>query len=154
VIAGRHEVILDLGKNARPIVPDTRRLPVHDLPRPHHLAAERLADGLVAEADAEDRHAAGETRDGSERDARLVRRARPGREDDVGRRQLLDPFHRQLVVAEHAHFGTELFEVLHKVEGKRIVVVDHQHHGTTYLVDSTQLVLRGAPMGPARPKTD
>ena len=30
-----------------------------------------------------------------------------------------------LVVAEHAHVGTELAEVLHQVEGEAVVVVDH-----------------------------
>src|SRR5688500_11473331 len=132
---------------------NTRSLAMHHLPRPHHLAAERLADGLVAEAHAEDRHAPGETLDGLKRDAGLVRRAWPRGQNHVRWRQLFDLFHRQLVVAEHAHFGAELSEVLHQVESKRIVVVDHQHHDTTYPVDCTQLVLRGAPMGPARPKT-
>ena len=128
VIAGGDELIFDAGENPRAIMADARSLAVHHLLRAHHLAAERLADGLVAEAHAEDRNAPGQALDGLQRDPRLVRRARAGRQDQVGGRHGFDAFHRQFVIAHHAHFGTELAEVLHQVEGKRIVVVDHQNH--------------------------
>ena len=49
--------------------------------RAHDLAAERRADRLVPEADAEDRQLAGEIADRRHRDAGLGRRARPGRDD-------------------------------------------------------------------------
>jgi hypothetical protein len=54
---------------------------VHELRRPHHLAPERLAQGLVAEADAEEGHR--RAADELEADPRLVRRARTGRDDDA-----------------------------------------------------------------------
>ena len=64
-------------QNPPAIVRDARNLAVHDLPRAHHLAAEGLADRLVAEAHAEDGNLAREARHGLERDAGLVRRAGP-----------------------------------------------------------------------------
>ena len=42
------------GEELAAIVMDARRLPVHRLARAHDLGAVRGADGLVAEADAED----------------------------------------------------------------------------------------------------
>src|SRR6185295_8079294 len=65
------------------VVADPRCLAVHHLPGAHHFPAERLADRLVAEADAESGHAAGEPPDRLERHARLVGRARSRRDDEV-----------------------------------------------------------------------
>ena len=55
------------------VVADERRLAVHDLRRAHDVAAEHLADALVAEAHAEHRDAAGEVRDHVVGDAGVVR---------------------------------------------------------------------------------
>src|SRR6185503_14787492 len=110
------------------IVPDTRGLTVHHLLRTDHLAAERLADRLMPEAHAEDRNASRQPLDCFERDAGLVRRARAGRENNVRRVESFNLVDLELVVADHAHVRAQLAEVLHEVEGKRIVVVDDQHH--------------------------
>ena len=66
-----------------PVVLDRRRLAVHDALGAHDLAAECLADGLMAEADAEDRAPSpASSRDELEADAASVRRAGPGRDTD------------------------------------------------------------------------
>ena len=99
---------------------------MHELRRAHDLAAERLAEGLVAEADAEERHR--RAADELEADPRLVGRARPRRDHDpLGpeRERLVDA-HR--VVADDLHVGPELAEVLVEVEGERVVVVDEEDH--------------------------
>ena len=57
-------------------------LAVHRRRRADDLAAERLADRLMAEADAEDRELAGGGGDQVEADAGLVRRARAGGQHD------------------------------------------------------------------------
>ena len=58
---------------------------MHEPVGPDHVAAERLADGLVAEADAEQRHAGGRRRaDQRHADAGLARRAGAGRDHDRG----------------------------------------------------------------------
>src|SRR5258705_2902698 len=44
----------EAGEDRPPVVMDLRYLAVHEAGRAHDLAAERLAEGLVAEADAED----------------------------------------------------------------------------------------------------
>jgi hypothetical protein len=126
VIARRHEFLWQGLENPLPIMPDARHLAVHHLPGAHHRAAERLSDRLVPEAHAEDRDAAREPLDRLERDACLVRRARAGGKHDMRGCERFDFRHVELVVAEHLHLRAELAEVLHQVEGERIVVVDHQ----------------------------
>src|SRR5688572_1870801 len=122
VVTGRYEIIGYFSEEAVFIVADARNLAMHHLLRPHHLAAEGLANGLVAEANAEDRDAPGQALDGLQRDPGLVRRARAWRQDQVGGRHGFDALHRHFVIADYAYFGTELGQVLHQVEGKRIVV--------------------------------
>src|SRR5438309_811205 len=71
-------------------VVDARDLAVHEGLRMDDAPAERLADGLVAEAHAEDRHAVPEPLDHAERDARFIGRARPRRKHDSLGREALD----------------------------------------------------------------
>src|SRR5690242_7426137 len=73
VVAGRLVRRGEPAEDATPLVVDARDLAVHERLRMHHLAAERLADGLVAETDPEQRHAPLEAVDHGERNAGLVR---------------------------------------------------------------------------------
>src|SRR5687767_6635302 len=128
VIPRGDEAVGDFVKNPLAVVADAGSLAVHHLARAHHPAAEGLADRLVAEAYAQQRHPAGQPPDQLERDAGLVRRARPRRNDDVRRLQGLDCLDRDLVVPVDRHVRAELAEVLHQVVGERIVVVEHDDH--------------------------
>src|SRR5919201_519456 len=56
----------------------------------------------------------------------------PRRASGSARRERRDAIHGDLVVAIDGDFLSELGEVLHQVEGERIVVIDHQHHGAAY----------------------
>src|SRR5215472_11535414 len=82
MIARRLEWRIDAAKDAAAAVLDFRKLAVHRDRRADDLAAEGLADGLMAETDAEDRDARRCSRNQVEADAGLVRRARAGREHD------------------------------------------------------------------------
>ena len=70
-------------KNAAAVVRHRGDLAMHHPLRAHDAAAERLPDRLVPEAYAEDRDLPGEALDQRHRDAGLVGRARPGRDDDL-----------------------------------------------------------------------
>src|SRR5579859_3653541 len=72
VVARHLELRRQAAEEARAVMGQARHLVVHHTLRAHHLAAERLSDRLVAEADTEDRNAAGEPRDQLERDAGTV----------------------------------------------------------------------------------
>ncbi len=53
MVAGRLEAGIEAAEQALAGVVDARSLAMHQLRRPDHVAAHGLADGLVAEADAE-----------------------------------------------------------------------------------------------------
>ena len=121
-----------VAEHALAVVRDLRRLAVHHLRGAHDLAAEQLADALVAETHAEHRDAGR-----SEHPDRVVRHpgvlgmgpgiAGTGRDEHrVGleRDQRVD---RQGVVTVDDGLGAELTEVLHEVVDERVVVVDHEH---------------------------
>ena len=59
----------------------------------------------------------------------LARRARSRRQQNALGLQRLDLFHRQLVVAADLDLGAQLAQVLDKVVGERIVVVEDKDHG-------------------------
>src|SRR4029079_13824694 len=82
VIAGGLERGIDAAKDALATVPDRRELAVNRRRCTHHLAAERVSDRLMTEADAEDRNAGGCFADQVEADAGLFGRAGPGGEDN------------------------------------------------------------------------
>src|ERR1043166_9476742 len=124
VVARRREAIFQALEDRPAVVANLRRLAVDGRWAAHDAASEDLPDGLVAEADAEQRDVAGERGDQLQRDASLVGRARPRRDDDaVGPYLLLDLPDRHLVVAPHLDLGAKLAEVLDEVVGERVVVV-------------------------------
>ena len=101
-------------------------LAVHDTGGAHDLAAEGLADGLMAEAHAEDGQATGEMADHVQGDPGLVRRVRPRRQADPIGRKSLDAGQIDGIVAHGVDIFTEFAEILDEVVGERVVVVDHQ----------------------------
>src|SRR5690348_3629995 len=133
VVPGGLERLAHAGQDAAVVVVDPGRLAVRRLVA-HDLATEHLADALMTEAHAEDRHLAAERADGVVGDACVVRRARTwGDHDAVEPRQLV---HGDLVIAEHLRLGAELGHVLDEVVGEGVVVVDHREahlavHGAT-----------------------
>src|ERR1700720_602978 len=131
MIARRLEWRIDATKDAPAAVLDFRQLAMNRDRRAHHLAAERLADRLMPEADAEDRDSRRGGNDQIETDARLVRRARAWREHDGVRLGRDDIVRRHLVVAMHVNLGPELTEIMHEVEGETVVIVDQNDHGHT-----------------------
>ena len=80
VVAHGLERALDALEEAPAVGRDRGGLAVHESPGRDHLGAEGQRDGLVPEADPQDRDAAGEAPDGGDGDARRPRAGRgPGR---------------------------------------------------------------------------
>ena len=92
----------------------------------HDAAAEGFADGLVAEADAEQGNLAGKLLDRRQRHAGLRRCARPRGNHQIIRLQAGDLGQRDGVVAEDLDLLPEFAEILDQVVGEAVVVVDHQ----------------------------
>src|SRR4051794_1046847 len=124
VVARDLDRLREAGEDRLAVVANRRRLAVDRLVA-DDLAAERLAEGLVAQADSEHRHTAlGKRADCLDRDAGFVRRAGSGRDDHAAGLALEHSF---LVVSHHVHVRSELTQVLDEVVGERVVVVDHEH---------------------------
>jgi hypothetical protein len=107
---------------------DGRSFSVHQPGRPHHQASKSLADGLVAQANPQDRDHAGKTFNYRQGDAGLVRRAGTRRNDNGFRLKLLYLLAGNLIIANHLYLPAQFAQVLDQVVGERIVVVDHQDH--------------------------
>ena len=101
-----------------------RGLAVHDLARASDGAAVGVADALVAQADSQCGRRRAEPAQDIVGDAGLLRRARPGGDDDLLRVHVRDLLQRGLIVADHLHLGPQLAEILIEVIGEAVVVVD------------------------------
>src|SRR5579875_391924 len=114
------------------------RLAVHRAQSAGHPAAENLADALMAEANSENRHAAGIVRDELHRDPRLVRRAGSGRNHD-GLRFLI---RQGRIIAHHLGHGAKFAQVIgHRVH-KGIIVVDNEDHPANSLAPKASKIAR------------
>jgi hypothetical protein len=110
---------------------DRRRLAVHGHVA-DHAPAEGLGQRLVTQAHAQRPHARlGEAAHRLDRDAGLVGRARPGRDDDAVGSALQQLVDRRDVVAHDVDLRAELAEDLDEVVRERVVVVDDEdaRHG-------------------------
>ena len=109
-------------------VADGRQLAVHGLGRADHLAAVDLADGLVAEADAEQRDLAAPA---------LAMRSRqmpaslgvhgPG-DSTMAFGPLNDVGGADLVVADDLARSTQLTQVVDEIVGEAVIVIDEDEH--------------------------
>jgi hypothetical protein len=142
VVAAHLERVAQAAEDRAAVMLDHGRLAVNRLVL-HHLAAPGLDQRLMAEAHPE----RGDPRlreapDRLERDPRLVRRARPRRDDHpvvAADQQLVDL---GVVVAHHLDLGPELAEVLHEVVGEAVVVVENQdpHERLAGVINGRQTV--------------
>ena len=129
MIARRPERAVDAAEHAFAAMAHLGQLAVHRHRRPHHVAAEHLADRLMAEADAEHRNGRRGLRDEVEADAGLVGGARPRRQHDGVGIGGHDFGGGDLVVAMDGDLGAQLAEIVDEVEGEAVVVVDEDDHG-------------------------
>ena len=97
---------------------------MHRVRRPDDAAAERLADRLVPEADAEQRHPARRLAHQLEADAGAVGVAGTRRQDDPLRRHGDRLGRGERVVAAHDEARPEAADEVEKIVGKAVVVID------------------------------
>src|SRR5262245_1608484 len=128
MVARGGEVLGDAGEHAFASVMHLRQFAVHQRRRAHDAAAIDLADGLMAEADAEDRHGRAGALDKLEANPGAVGIARSGRKYDRlgGFRQ--DLVHADLVVAIDARRGAQFAKEMDEGVGEAVVVIDQREH--------------------------
>src|SRR5260221_5048507 len=127
VIARRLERVGQAGEEPGATMADGAELAMHGLRRANDVAAEDLADRLMAETDAEDRKIAGAA-DEVEADAGAVGIARSRRDNDTLRLQGERGLDGHGVVALHHDLGAELAEIVAKVADEAVVIIDEQKH--------------------------
>src|SRR3989442_10240002 len=140
MIPSSDEALRNLAENGLAIVHDLAGLTMHDYRRADHAAAKGVADGLVAQAHAQDGDFSGKAADQLDADPSFLRLARPGGDDDALWLERGNFIQRDLVVAPHFKGAAQLAQRLRKVVGKRVVVVDQQYHGTSEKFTSTRPV--------------
>jgi hypothetical protein len=105
------------------------KLAMHQGRSPHHAAAIDLTDGLVPEADAENRHHRARALDQLETNAGAVGVTRTGREHDglgaLGQHIIDANFVVAIDTGRCAQFAEEMDEVV----GETVVVIDQRQHG-------------------------
>ncbi|MNZ47220.1 hypothetical protein D3C78_649270 [compost metagenome] len=126
VVAGHGQRVVEAVKYAQVFVENRAGLAMHDLAGPHDITAKGLANGLVAQADTENRQLAGKVQDSFDGNTGLGRGARTRGNHDALGVQGFDLGDGQFVVANDFNLCTQLAEVLHDVVGEGVVIVDHQ----------------------------
>jgi hypothetical protein len=92
------------------------------------FAAKRFANGLVAEANAQNRRLPRHVPDERHQNSRLMRRAGARRKQNPLRLHGLNLLRRYLVVAPHHDLRAQLAQVLNEVVGEGVVVVENEDH--------------------------
>ena len=108
---------------AAAIVVDGRDLAVNDLRGPHDLAAKHFADGLMAEADAEDWHLAAQGPDEVLTDTGILWHTRARRDHDALIMLRLNLGHRRLIMADDLDIRPEFRQQLIDIIGEGIVII-------------------------------
>ena len=109
-----------------PVVPYLRRFSMHQLIGSNDFAAKCHGQRLMAEADPQDRETPAKMLDSLNRYARFHRCAGSRRNDDAAGLQRFNLVDGNFIVAKYPNVFTQFPEVLHKVIGEGIIVVDHQ----------------------------
>src|SRR5262245_4204760 len=128
MIARHLELLRQRLEHAGADVANGRELAMHRLRRAHDAATIGLANGLMAEAHAEDWNRRAHRSDQLQADAGLVWRARTGRQYDALGCQLKHIGDGNLVVAVDLTARPKLAQEVDEIVGKAVVVIDqHQH---------------------------
>ncbi len=107
---------------------DRRGLSMHEPLGGNHFSPERVPDGLVAEADSQDRYFSGAALDQGNRDSGRLGSSGARRNHDSSDIPVFNVLCLDGVVSDHFHIRAYLAQMLNEVVGKGIVVVDHQNH--------------------------
>jgi len=124
MIPGGGERVGHVFEQALPVVLDRRRFAMHYPIIDNDLTTEGVADALVAQADAEERHFRSERANDVVGKAGFARRTGTGRNENSLRLKLADLFERNLVIAPHFQVHLHLAQVLDEIIGERIVIID------------------------------
>src|ERR1051326_1940051 len=100
---------------------------MHEIGGAHDLAPEGFTDCLVSETYAENRSSSCEVANEFDADARFVRRAGAGRDDDAFWSHGVHLIDRDLIIAANFDFCAQFAEILDQVISEGIVVIENEN---------------------------
>src|SRR5581483_4712768 len=112
---------------------DWARLAMHEVRRANDLAPKRLPDRLMSQAHTEERSFPGKVPDQFDTDAGFMRSTRSGRHNDALRTHRLHFSYRDLIVAPDLNLLAQFTDILDKVVGEGIVVVENEDQAAKLL---------------------
>src|SRR6478736_8238883 len=128
VIAGCRHRLRRVLEQRFAIVLDFAGFTMHELFGPYNISAERRTNRLMSQTNTQNRTLAGKMPDQINTDAGHLRRAWAGRNKNMAGLHGLHVQWRDLIVTPDLNFLAELSQILDQVVGKRIVVVEDEHH--------------------------
>ena len=129
MVTGRRKSIGQTFEDGLVIVKDLADLAVHQVGGWNDFPPKRLANGLVAQTDSQDRNPSGKVVDELQCHTGIVGNAGSGRNDNLLGLAGLYPRNINAVVAVNDDLFPQFSQILHQVVGKGVVVVDDQNHG-------------------------
>src|SRR5258708_6987924 len=128
MVARRGEILRQSLEDRFVIVMNAAGLAMHNFRRSNYLAAKRISDCLMSQANAEYGNFPRKAFNNVNADPGFLRRAGPGRNHDALRLLCRDLVERDLIVAMHFQLFAQLPEELREVVSEGIVVVEKQNH--------------------------
>ena len=129
MVAGRHEGTVDAPEDRLPLMLDLRQLAMDRLGRADDMTTIGVADGLMAQAHAEQGDLVPRRMDQIKADARLPGAAGAGGQDNG----VWPPRHHRgdtdFIIAMHADLSAKGAQVMHQVPGEAVIVVDERNAG-------------------------
>ena len=108
---------------------DQGRFSMHKPARANDGRPVRVSNALVPQTNAEDRYLSRKPPYNIVGNARFLRRARAWRYDDITGLYFLDFGEAYLVVSKDFQPGAKSADLLYKIIGERIVIIDDDYHG-------------------------
>src|ERR1041385_6087188 len=109
---------------------------MHEIGGAHDLAPEGFTDCLVSETYAENRSSSCKVANEFDADARFVRRAGAGRDDDAFWSHGVHLIDRDLIIAANFDFCAQFAEILDQVISEGIVVIENKNQVCGLLISS------------------
>src|SRR6266478_927296 len=128
MVARGGERVGQLAENIFAVVVNLAGLAVKNLRRANDFAAERRADGLMAETHTENREFPRQSANQIDANSSVLRCAWTRRNYNAFRLAARNFLDRNFVVAMHLDIAAQFAEILRQVVGERIVVVEQQNH--------------------------
>jgi len=133
MIARGRKGIGHAGKQILSVMPNRGGFAVHHPVIDYYLGAKSMADALMPQTNTKNGYSLGsKCLDDVVGKTGFAGRTRPGRHENALRLQRSNRVERNLIIPPHLQLHAQFAQILHEVVGKRIIIVDNEHHLINY----------------------